>query len=125
MSTVGVTHDPWPMDIPLRSDADGHLLYILSCEFNLPCLSAHELTLGKPTISSQLQTSEITTVWDHQQFTHCLLLLMPKIIDKFVACGEVLLSLKQRSCFSSRSNLWQAAKITCCLLLSRFCSQVA
>lgn len=112
------------MDIPLRSDADCLLLYIISCRFDFLWLNAHELTLEKPRISSHLQTSETTIVWDHQQFTQCLLPLMPKIIGKFVSCGEVLLTLKQRSCFSWRSNLWQAAKITCCLL-SRFCSQVA
>lgn len=101
-----------------------HLLYILSCRFNFLRLNAHELTLEKPRIFSHLQASEITIFWDHQQFAQCLLPLMSKIIDKLVSCVEVLLTLKQRSCFSSRSNLWQAAKITC-RLLSRFCSQVA
>lgn len=57
----------------LGSDTDCHLLYILSCGFNFLCLNAHELTLGTPTVSSQLWTSKFTIVWDHHQFTHCLL----------------------------------------------------
>ena len=48
------------MGIPLRSDADHHLLYIPSCRFNFLRLNAHELTLEKPRIFSHIQTSEIT-----------------------------------------------------------------